>query len=239
MENNDQILRFFGRGSAFSDEHNSSLFCSGSDLVLLDHSITAFNKLRKLGPDHFGGGEKISHIYVIVTHTHSDHISGIPLLIHYSYYVWHLPVTVAVGSEEVGENMLYYLDKLEGCDKDSYNIIPADDLGFVTEIIPTEHTPNLDGKCFGYQLDVNGKKVIYTGDTRTLLTFLAYIDSETALYTEVSAVDSGVHLFIGDYIDVLKAIASKGTEVYLMHLDDEKFVEDVINGTSLKLAPLI
>ena len=238
MEREDSLLRFFGRGSAFSDEHNSAFFCEGSSLILLDHSLTAFNRLRKTGPDALTGC-KTERIYIIVTHTHSDHICGIPLLVHFSFYVWHIPVTVAVGSDTVGEDMRYYLDKVEGCDSGAYDIVPAGSLDCVKAVIPTEHTPTLRGKCFGYQLEINGRKVVYTGDTRTLLPYLPYLDGETVLYTEISAVDSGVHLFIGDVIEILKALTNKGNQVYLMHIDEEKFIKDVISGTSIMLVPLI
>ncbi|MCR5120839.1 MAG: MBL fold metallo-hydrolase [Ruminococcus sp.] len=229
------LLEFFGRGSAFTDEHNSAFFTDGSDLVLIDHSLPAFNRLRRRHElacaDAAGQGFK--HIYIIVTHTHSDHIGGIPLLIHYAYYVWHTPVTIAAASEEVGGLLRILFDKIEGCEDGSYEIVPADTLKWVNKVIPTRHTPALDGKCFGYLLNIGGKKAVYTGDTRTLEPFLPYIDGDTELYCEAAAFNSGVHLFIDDIIPTLKEIAAGGAKVYLMHLDNEEAILKAIDGTDI------
>ena len=62
------MLKFLGRGSAFSDEHNSAYFVAGDDLVLLDCSMTSFMKLcnKNLAP--------YDRVYLLVTHTHGDHV---------------------------------------------------------------------------------------------------------------------------------------------------------------------
>lgn len=232
------LLRFFGRGSAFTAEHNSAFFSDGGSLVLIDHSISAFNKLRKLGTDRFTESGKTDRICVLVTHTHSDHISGIPLLVHYAFYVWDIPVTIAVPSGEVGEQLRYCLANVEGCDEQAYSIVPADSLDWVEKVIPTKHVPSLDGRCFGYLLNIRGKKAVYTGDTNTLVPFLPYIGDDTELYTEISVVDSGVHLFLGDNAEQLKALSEKGVKVFLMHLDDEQFIENAFRDTDISLAPL-
>lgn len=66
------MLKFFGRGSAFADEHNSAFFIYGNDLILIDCPATSFQKVKKM--------EKLSkfdNIFILVTHTHGDHSGGV------------------------------------------------------------------------------------------------------------------------------------------------------------------
>ena len=232
------LLSFFGRGAAFSDEHNSAFFADGSELVLIDHSLSAFNRLRRMGADSLVPTGKAERIYVIVTHTHSDHICGIPLLIHYAYYVWHIPVTVAAASEEVRQQLTYYLDTIEGCEAPAYEVVLADTLRWVADVIPTEHTPNLAGRCFGYRFSINGEYAVYTGDTGLLEPFLPYLAGASEFYAEAASIDSGVHLFIGKHLPKLKEIAESGIKVYLMHLDNEEKLSAAVAGTGIELVPL-
>ena len=237
------LLRFLGRGSAFSDEHNCAFFSEGSELVLIDHSLTAFNRLKNAGVSALTGTPDTKRIYVIITHTHSDHICGIPLLVEYAYYVWKLPVTVAAATEQVAAEMRYYLDEIEGCEDGTYDLVPADSLKWVS----AEHTPTLSGRCFGYALDIGGRKAVYTGDTITLEPFLPYLGTGTEgtggtegteFYTEIAAVRSAVHLNLDDNIEKLKELSAAGTKVVLMHLDDEKKISEAIEGTGITLAAL-
>ncbi|MBQ4225808.1 MAG: MBL fold metallo-hydrolase [Oscillospiraceae bacterium] len=232
------MLLFFGHGHAFSEEQNSAFFTDGNDLVLVDHSMYAFHRLKRIGADKLTESGRTENIYVIITHTHSDHVGGIPLLVHYAYYVWHIPVTVAVPSAEVAENMLYYLDKIEGCDRNAYRITDASGLKWVKNIIPTEHAPSLKGKCFGYEFEIDGRKVVYTGDTTVIEPFLPYIDSDTYFYTETSVRRSVVHLCIYDIIDKLKTLSDSGTKVFLMHLDDEEQIRKIIKDTKISVSPI-
>ena len=69
------MLRFLGRGSAFADEHNCAYFTAGDDLVLLDCPMSAFTKLKQKDLKAY------ENIYVLITHTHGDHIGGVAMLI--------------------------------------------------------------------------------------------------------------------------------------------------------------
>ena len=40
------MLQFFGRGSAFADQHNAAFFREQGDLILLDCPGTAFQKVK-------------------------------------------------------------------------------------------------------------------------------------------------------------------------------------------------
>jgi len=264
------MLHFFGRRSAFYKEQNSAFFIRDHSLILIDCPMSTFHKLvalmdREDPPDAaFTDRKDIKTITILVTHTHGDHVGGIAMLIFYAFYVWHIPVTVAAPSAEVAEDLRYLIERLEGCEPSAYTITSAGNLPWVRNVIPTEHTPALSGRCFGYRLDLPDEIAVYTGDTCTLAPFLPYLsgsaadvlpesspaggDSSSAggemkkpvsLYTEAAAFPSPVHLAIKDILPVLQELTGKGIQVYLMHMDDEEAIGEAIRGTEIRFAPLI
>ncbi|MBR6316684.1 MAG: diguanylate cyclase [Lachnospiraceae bacterium] len=246
------MLQFWGRGSAFHSDNNSAFYVDGSNLLLLDFPMSSFHKMRKAAADGITSNENssngissgaissIKHIYVLVTHTHSDHIGGIPMLIHYAYYVWDaLPVTVVAPSKKVAKDLHFLISHLEGCDENAYEIITADELSkWDAKAIPTTHTEELDGRCFGYHLMIGDKSVVYTGDTNTLKPFEPYLKKGVYFYTEIAAIASPVHLSAEQELEKMLALAGDGVHVFLMHLDREDEIEDMIKGTGIQLAPL-
>ena len=232
------MLKFLGRGSAFFSENNSAFFTDKEDLILIDCPMSSFHRLRKIGKSLTEPYE-LKRIFVLVTHTHSDHIGGIAMLIHYAYYMWHIPVIVAAPSDEVAENMRYFLEVLDGCDPDGYTIVRAKpELKWVADVIPTKHSDALAGRCFGYHIRENGEDIVYTGDTNTLEPFIGYIQKGTQFYTDISVHKSPVHLFYGDACETLTDLVQKGAQVFLMHLDDEEHISELIKDTPLQIAQL-
>ena len=229
------MLQFFGRGSAFSELHNCAFFLNGQSLILMDCPASAFQALK-----HVSFLTSCSDIRIFVTHTHADHINGIPLLIHYAFYVLHTPVIVTAPSQEVAEDLRLYLDHIEGCDPTGYRIETAADaiLPFTAEAISVPHTPSLAGRCFGWHLNVDGKEIIYTGDTSSLNPFMPYLHEGVTLYTEASYYTATVHLQIDMLLPVLLKLMQSGVRVFLMHLDDEAKITEKIRDTDIALAPL-
>ena len=235
------MLKFLGRGSGFSDNHNSSFFVYNNELIMIDCSIMAFIRLKNEGITSFTEGKDVEKITILITHTHSDHIGGIPMLIHYSYFVWKLPVTVLTATDEVKADMDYYLTRLDGCDKSAFTIESLetyDKLEWLRDIIPTKHVEPLDGKCFGYRLSIDGKSVVYTGDSRTIKTYLPYIENDSYLFTECSAFKTEVHTPIEEVVKLKDYFKEKNVKVYLMHLDDTEKIAEAVKETDYEFAPL-
>ena len=228
------MIQFLGRGSAFADVNNSAIFMDGDKMVLIDCSMSGFNRVKKMALTGISG------IDILVTHTHADHISGIAMLIDYMYFVKKIPVTVVVPSEEVKEDIHWSLFRLDGCADDWYKLVVASDYkeAFFKAAIPTVHSDQLAGRCFGYNLEVDGRNVVYTGDSRTIEPFLPYITDDTILYMEIATYDSTVHMNVEDMLPFIKEQTERGVEVYLMHLDDEPTISAKIEGTKAQLAPL-
>lgn len=233
------MLRFLGRGSAFHTNNNCAFFVSQGTLVLLDCPSSALNRIRHIGIDELAG-TKTQGVTVFVTHTHADHIGGIGSLIHYCYYIIHIPVEIVVPSDEVAKDISYLTERLDGCCKKGYTIITADKLNadFTAKAIPTSHTPELEGRCFGWCLEINGRRVVYTGDTNTLGPYMEYLEKDTLFYSEIALHDSGVHISFEELEKRSDEIKGRGTKVFLMHLDDEQAAGEEAEKLGVQLAPL-
>lgn len=229
-------LQFFGRGSAFADEHNSAFFIENNELVMIDCPAAAFQKVKRMGWDRF------DNIYILVTHTHGDHTGGIGMMLQYVWFASGMKkrATIVAPSEAVREDLILLLNRIEGCEPDWYEITTADGLhkNWLVQAIPTTHTQPLQGKCFGYQLRVQGTNVIYTGDTATLEPFTPLLQNGSHLYAEAATFRSDVHLYIDDILPTLEQLSKNGISVFLMHLDDENTVTKKIDGTLIRLAQL-
>ena len=235
------MLRFFGRGAGFSDEHNSACFSMREKLVIMDCPLITFNKLKK----DVSIGENYSEIIALITHTHSDHIGGLALVIHYAKFIWKIKITVVAPSEEVKDNLAYVLKNLDGCGEEAYHIVTAEEFmtheenSWLRAVIPTTHVPQLEGKCFGYNISVDGTNTVYTGDTNTLEPFIPYLSEGSELYTECSAYDTGVHMYVEKLLGYEEFFREKHIKVYLMHLDDAGRIQSRVKDTDFKIAPLL
>ncbi len=236
------MLAFLGRGSAFADEHNSAFFIQNRDLILIDCPATAFQKVKKWKL------HKFNNIYVLVTHTHGDHSGGIGTLLQYVWFTNKSEdtekkrVTVVAPSEQVKQDLSLLLMQIEGCESEWFSLISADELhqDWFISPIATNHVKPLKGKCFGYHLCVHSEDVVYTGDTKTLTPYLPMLKEGTHFYTESAYYpsDERVHLHLPEILPHLIALTEKGVHVYLMHLDNEKEIQKMIQHTQIELAPL-
>ena len=209
------MLKFLGSGSGFADEHTSAYFVTKeNDLVVIDCPVSAFQKLKKKALSEY------RDIYVLITHTHGDHIGGLGLFAQYSYFVLKKCITIVAPSVEVAQDIKTIL-AIEG--SDFYGILTSHAIKhkeWFGQAILTEHSPQLKGKCFGYQLCVDGKNCVYTGDTSTLEPFISYLKAGTHLYVDVSVHYGMIHLKLEDAIPTFKELIKNKVEIYLMHLDD-------------------
>ena len=235
------MLTFFGRGSAFADAHNSAYLAIDRTLVLFDCPASAFPAFKRLDLASF------REICVLVTHTHGDHVRGLGNVVDYVWFVLskirsqETRLTVIAPSKAVAADLRCLLEDIEGCEHGWYTLTTADAFPapWLCRAVPTLHADQLPGKCFGYLLEVGGRHVVYTGDTRTLTSFLPLLAPGDILYTECAMIDSGVHVHLPAVLPTLQALTAQGVTVYLMHLDDEDAIRAAIEGTALRLAPLI
>lgn len=206
-----QTLTFLGGDSGFGENNTSAYYIMDNKLILIDCGFAIFSKVKNMLQD-------FDEIDVIITHLHNDHARTLSQLIMYVYFILGKTVNVISKCERIYD----YLD-IMGTPKESYNIYNSTEY---VELIKTEHVKELDS--YGMNLKINNKNIIYTGDTCSLNSFLPYIDSVDELYVDISK-NGGVHLKISEIIDELDKIHTNGTDVYLMHVDDKKYVKEYIN----------
>lgn len=217
-------LTFLGRETGLAENHTSAYFVTDKDeLVVIDCSVSAFQKLKQLRLPNY------EHIYVHITHTHGDHVSGLSLLVQYMYFKHAKTITIISPSSAVKDDIQTLL-RIEGCASDWYTLTTAEDFEkkWLCATILTHHTPQLEGKCFGYVFDINGKTIVYTGDTNTLEPFEVDIEHCDELYVDVCINKSPAHLHIDNVIDKIVDLAERETQVYLIHLDDVETAKKLI-----------
>lgn len=219
------VLNFFGRESGFGDEHTSAYFTTPSkEMVIIDLPATAFFKLKKMDLSDY------DKFYVLITHTHDDHIGLLGLWIMYAFFTLKKPVFIIAPSQSIAEDLSTVLT-IGGNDPSWYTILTAKKIKnkeWFNSVIPTQHAPHLKDKCFGYNLIINNKNVVYTSDTITLEPFLPYLTAGSILYTEASINDGSVHLLLKDALKDLISITKKDVKIYLMHLDNVSAAETII-----------
>ncbi len=220
-------LRFFGRGSGFSDEHTSACFTTeNQEMVIIDCPVSTYNKLKHMDLLNY------EELYIFITHTHGDHIGGLGLFIQYAYFVLGKSVNIVVPSSLVSDDISMLL-RIEGCKHPWYKIIESNLLrnkDWVVNAIQTEHVAELQGKCYGYRFYINDKNIIYTGDTSTLEPYLPYLTDNSILYVDTSVYYGKVHLKLKDILDEFISLTQRGIKVYLMHLDDILSAEEIVQN---------
>lgn len=210
----DATLTFIGRDSGFGDNNNSAYFEDGRKFTLIDCGCTVFNQIKQKIDFN-----KYDYIDIIITHLHNDHAGSLGQMILYTWYLYNKKVTIISKCEKIRE----YLE-IVGISNEMY--ILKDGLENL-EFIKTEHTKFLD--AYGFKANFNNKNIIYTGDTSILEPFLDKLEDIDEFYIDVSKF-GGAHLKIDDILNVLEKISENNTKIFLMHLDDKKYIKSSIRG---------
>ena len=207
-------LTFLGSDAGYGLENNSAYIEKDGCLTIIDCGYTVFNKVK----------EKFNfinynNIEVIITHLHNDHAGSLSQLILYAYFECNKKITIVSKCK----NIRQYLN-LCGTPDEAYEVLKETN---TIKLISTKHTPYLD--AYGFVMQIDDKKIVYTGDTKTLEPFMEYLNGADEFYVDVSK-NGGAHLKIENVKDKLIEIKNAGTEVNLMHIDDRDFIKKYAQG---------
>ena len=218
-------LKFFGRGSGFSDEHTSAYFTTvDKEMVIIDCPVSTFQKLKHIDLSSY------KKFYLLITHTHGDHIGGLGLFVQYTFFTLKKPVTIVAPSKSVANDISALLT-IEDNEPSWYELITVSaltDKEWFCDCVLTKHSPQLENKCFGYHLIIDDTNVIYTGDTSTLQPFLHYLTDGSVLYVDTSIYYGMIHLKLEDALNDFISFTKRGIKVYLMHLDDVSEAQRIV-----------
>ena len=215
---NKQTLTFLGRDAGFGNQNNSAYVeLENNRFLLIDCGYTVFNKLK----DNFELLSKYDTVEVVITHLHNDHAGTISHLAACLYFNYNKTITIVSKCKHIEELM-----SITGTPREAYNLVDhIDDLNL--ELIETKHTEYLD--AYGFTATINGRKIVYTGDTYTLEPFMPYLENCDEFYMDTS-LTGGCHVKLEDALPLLRELKSKGTNVYLMHLQNKEKIEKLTNN---------
>ena len=221
------MIKFLGLDSGFGNFHTNAFFKTNKSLVYIDLSGTNMEKAKNLLNENLD-----KEIYMLITHMHADHISGIPIFTQYAYFVQNKIIKFIIP--ERLENDFETFMKITGISEDIFNIETLEEFDnrlfsdFRVEAISTYHCNELIGKCFGYLIEINKEKYLYTGDTAKIKDFEPYLCDIKSLYIDTSVNYGKVHLKLDEILNYFGD--SPSFDIYLMHLDDKKKAEEIIKN---------
>lgn len=161
------MLSFIGIGSAFNTEMgNTSAFIKRNrSLLLIDCGGTVFHRLQEL--NLLNG---LENLYIIVTHTHPDHVGSLGEVIFYSYYILKCIPTILFPNKELVEGFLNSIGvSAEMYKLNSTEIIDVNDkqLGKLRiEFLPVSHVDIIP--AYGFIMKLEEKSFYYSGDANNI-----------------------------------------------------------------------
>ena len=224
------ILKFLGTDAGFGKSNTSAFIIHNQNFILIDCGYTVFPKLLD-----YNLLDKNYNYDVICTHTHPDHFGSLGQLAFYSYYIFLKPINIISECQTLDSAMTDTGAGKDFCDPDlKYpRFLYSTNNNYNLKFIKTKHARNLD--CYGFFLQIDDKKIVYTGDTSTIEPFLDYVSPDTEFYVD-SSIYGGVHLDVKKNLETLKYIADNSAGLYLMHHDDKQAISEIIKGTNIKFA---
>ena len=223
------MLNFIGMGSAFNTElGNTSAFLKKNDtLMLIDCGGTVFHKLQKSSIL-----DGLKNLYIVITHTHPDHVGSLGDVIFYSYYILKQKPTIFFPEKELIERFLTSIGvSAEMYNLNSSNVVDINDMQlgeFGIDYIPVSHVDTIP--TFGFVMKLNGEVFYYSGDANGISnTILDKLKNGQIcrIYQDTCGLDyeGNGHLSLTKLCDTVPR--EFRNKVYCMHLDKDIKVQEI------------
>lgn len=224
-------LNFLGRGSAFNvlEGSNSAYIIEGNSMLLIDCGETVYERLNM-----YNLLDGIDNVYVLVTHTHSDHIGSIGTLANYYYLSLDKKIHIVLDYESKIKEDIKTLLRIFGLEEHMYYIETPDFLdgkfSAFKKIRYQEitHCPQLIS--YAIRFDTIDGEIFYTGDTNdinVLKSLLERIDEISRIYIDTNTSSLPVHL----NVDLLAKTVPKNLreKIYCMHFNSDECINKAKN----------
>ena len=225
----EKAISFLGRDSGFGRKNTAAYAIVDNRLLLIDSGQTVMTELQNrslLDPNLITG------IDVIITHLHGDHAGSLSQLALWCYFVLKSPINIISACENI-DTLMTITGAAENDQIPGFPEVRYTRINDFVNFIKTEHVGHeLD--CYGFSTTINDTPVVYTGDTTTIEPFLPFLGVGTQFYIDAS-INGGVHLKLEPNLPKLIELTQSSVAVYLMHLDNEQKIRDLIAGTAIKI----
>lgn len=223
------MLNFIGSGSAFNTERgNTSAFVKkDNSLLLIDCGGTVFHRLQEL--NLFDG---LENLYIIITHTHPDHVGSLGEVIFYSYYILKRRPTIFFPKKELIEGFLTSIGvSTEMYKLNSFERIDVNDTQFgkfSIEFLPVSHVDTIPS--YGFTIKLDGKLFYYSGDANNISVSVVnrIISGEIdRVYQDTCGLDyqGNNHLSLKKLCSIVQP--EFRNKIYCMHLDKHITNEEI------------
>jgi len=213
------MLKFIGSGNAFNTRlgNNSAYIKKIDNLFLIDCGGTTFDRLQ-----YYGLLEGINSVYVLITHTHPDHIASLGDLIFYGAVLSKFKTTVIFPDKDNIKLLL----SLMGVSPELYRLVAPgefNEMGLVTLPMTSIHVKEIN--AYGYIIQSeNGLNIFYSGDSGVLQPEITKLLQEGKLdmvYQDACSYDipGNVHMYLGSLAEAVP-LQLRG-KVWCMHLDKD------------------
>lgn len=220
-------LTFFGLGGAYNTKLlNTFAYCKqGDKLILVDCGEEALKLLKSNNLL-----DNVKQIYMLITHTHADHIAGLGTL---AFYCADTGIKLCiVENTSSHKQTICTILSLMGVGSVCYSFIKPTELDFYgIKVVPhkTTHVQNLE--CFSFMFEDEFGQYFYTGDSNDFefVKQLTQNDKVKTIYTECCDIDIKPHM----PYEKLKTLPKE--KIRLMHFsgNDNLIKQAIADGFTL------
>ncbi len=224
-------LTFTGRGAAFNvrEGNTNAYFIEDGKLFLIDCGETMFETMVK---NNLLQG--IKEVYVLVSHTHSDHCGSLGSFGLYCQFVLKEKLKIIVPHSDEYINHLRDLMHIFGNTDKAFEFVYEEELDGKFENFKTvrydltKHDYMLTSYSFVFETNEGG--LFYSADTRVadnLLKFVETHDKIDKMFMEVTDLDTpdDIHMNLDRLVNVLSEDIK--SQIYMMHFRNAECMQKV------------